>query len=157
MLRRCTSSTTTTHLTHTRCGTNSFSTHCQIASEPVFWWKEVRTLKNSQLVCTIPWSWSSRFLVVRTRNDIGEFWADQWLSRITAQCWEWFSGDLSETRNCLKQYALLCNEELTIVQTRMGITQSICCGDNTNITLISAGTGTQWELVLHTFDFRNPC
>jgi len=85
MLRRCASSTTTTNVAHTWCDRNSFCTHCQTASEPVFWWKEVRTLKNNQLACTIPWSWSSAFLVIRKRNDIGEFWTDQRLRRITPQ------------------------------------------------------------------------
>jgi len=33
--------------------------------------KEVRTLKKSQMACTILWFWLSGFLVVRTRNDIG--------------------------------------------------------------------------------------
>ena len=87
-------------------------------------------------------------------KDFCAFKAAKWLGGFKAMSRECSSGDSSKTRNFRKKYALLWDVELTVVLACMRTTLSICCGDDTNITYISAGTAVGHLLVGHICLFK---
>jgi hypothetical protein len=72
---------------------------------------------------------------------------------LTATSRESRLGNTSKTRNFLKNMHFFREEKLISVLTSMGVTQRICCRDNTKITHFKVGIGVWTFVELGFFSF----